>query len=445
MFDMLGRAKWDAWERQRGYTTQDAKQLYVESMLKVLRRFEDRPLAISLMAELEAYSGDVAEQVMSGTLAETASVVSSSVDHSPSQRAYGSMVQDDNETDDDEHPELLHKQLQEAHDARHRVLSSSNGTNTTQTNSGSHETVTVSDMPQDVSAWGKAQAPHASTRRPGVLSQPPAPPRPSARPRRSAVRAEDSVIGSERGGTPSFTSAQETRSVHNGPMGRYTPSASGRSSVKGGVPPTSRSAAAYKSTSSAPRGLRAQSAELDQTLRAMQASLTTLTERLERTESTLARRESKSLPRLFLHHTMAASYATLQDIGAFLGLVMRPDDTPTPSYEAWRAHGLRSSKPYSLWPLIRSPFQFAALVVGLVLRILLDLSSLFVVASLLVAALRQISGRGDPWIALRLLGRMNTRLTFLANAANRRAFVRALLASVVLGGVTLESTRNLTH
>ena len=80
---MLGRAKWDAWERQRGYTAQDAKQLYVESMLKVLRRFEDRPLAISLMAELEAYSGDVAEQVMSGTLADTASVVSSSVDHSP--------------------------------------------------------------------------------------------------------------------------------------------------------------------------------------------------------------------------------------------------------------------------------------------------------------------------------------------------------------------------
>jgi len=37
---MLGRAKWDAWERQRGYTTQDAKQLYVESMLKVLRRFK---------------------------------------------------------------------------------------------------------------------------------------------------------------------------------------------------------------------------------------------------------------------------------------------------------------------------------------------------------------------------------------------------------------------
>ena len=75
------------------------------------------------MAELEAYSGDVAEQVMSGTLAETASVVSSSVDHSPSQRAYGSMVQDDNDTDDEEHPEHFHSQLQEAHKARHREIS----------------------------------------------------------------------------------------------------------------------------------------------------------------------------------------------------------------------------------------------------------------------------------------------------------------------------------
>lgn len=66
MFDMLGRAKWDAWARQRGFSSQDAKQLYIESMLNILRRFEDRPLAISLMSELEAYSGDVAEQVMSG-------------------------------------------------------------------------------------------------------------------------------------------------------------------------------------------------------------------------------------------------------------------------------------------------------------------------------------------------------------------------------------------
>lgn len=35
MFDMLGRAKWDAWARQRGLSSQDAKQLYIESMLNV--------------------------------------------------------------------------------------------------------------------------------------------------------------------------------------------------------------------------------------------------------------------------------------------------------------------------------------------------------------------------------------------------------------------------
>ena len=61
MFDMLGRAKWyvahtharDAWERQRGFSKQDAKQLYVESMIKILHRFEDRPVAISLMALIQ--------------------------------------------------------------------------------------------------------------------------------------------------------------------------------------------------------------------------------------------------------------------------------------------------------------------------------------------------------------------------------------------------------
>lgn len=35
MFDMLGRAKWDAWARHRGFSSQDAKQLYIESMLNV--------------------------------------------------------------------------------------------------------------------------------------------------------------------------------------------------------------------------------------------------------------------------------------------------------------------------------------------------------------------------------------------------------------------------
>ncbi|PWN50284.1 acyl-CoA-binding protein, partial [Violaceomyces palustris] len=35
MLDMLGRAKWDAWAKVRGLPCRDAKQLYVESMLRV--------------------------------------------------------------------------------------------------------------------------------------------------------------------------------------------------------------------------------------------------------------------------------------------------------------------------------------------------------------------------------------------------------------------------
>jgi hypothetical protein len=79
----------DAWSSRRGLSSQDAKQLYVESMLRVsgagsvevslcrplmgagcgsqtLRKFADRPQAIALIEELESYSGDVAQRVMSG-------------------------------------------------------------------------------------------------------------------------------------------------------------------------------------------------------------------------------------------------------------------------------------------------------------------------------------------------------------------------------------------
>lgn len=69
MLDMLGRAKWDAWSNRRGLSSQDAKQLYVESMLKTLRKFSDRPQAMALIEELESFSGDVAQRVMSASLA----------------------------------------------------------------------------------------------------------------------------------------------------------------------------------------------------------------------------------------------------------------------------------------------------------------------------------------------------------------------------------------
>ncbi|KAK0568546.1 hypothetical protein OC861_001876 [Tilletia horrida] len=70
MFDMLGRAKWDAWQKRKGLPSRDAKQLYVESMLAILRRFSDRPQAIALIEELESFSGDVEQQIMDGSFAQ---------------------------------------------------------------------------------------------------------------------------------------------------------------------------------------------------------------------------------------------------------------------------------------------------------------------------------------------------------------------------------------
>ncbi|PWN24032.1 ACBP-domain-containing protein [Microstroma glucosiphilum] len=79
MLDMLGRAKWDAWSKREGMDSLDAKQLYVESMMRTLRKFEDRREARELIQELENFSGDVAERVMRGALAtdDTASEASS--------------------------------------------------------------------------------------------------------------------------------------------------------------------------------------------------------------------------------------------------------------------------------------------------------------------------------------------------------------------------------
>ena len=91
-----------------------------------------------------------------------------------------------------------------------------------------------------------------------------------------------------------------------------------------------------------------------------------------------------------------------------------------------------------LWKLLRSPIQFVVAAASLAFRLLLDLTSIAVLATLVIAALRRISGRGDPWIALRLMGRVGQRLSFLSNAANRRTTLRALLASALVGGLAME-------
>ncbi|KAI5476539.1 acyl-CoA-binding protein, ACBP [Pseudohyphozyma bogoriensis] len=56
MLDVLGRAKWDAWNKRKGVSEDDAKRAYVEGLLKILRGYSDRTLAVELIHELENFT-----------------------------------------------------------------------------------------------------------------------------------------------------------------------------------------------------------------------------------------------------------------------------------------------------------------------------------------------------------------------------------------------------
>lgn len=55
IFDMLGRAKWDAWRAREGLSSLEAKKLYIESVLKILRSHRERPEARKLLELLHTY------------------------------------------------------------------------------------------------------------------------------------------------------------------------------------------------------------------------------------------------------------------------------------------------------------------------------------------------------------------------------------------------------
>ncbi|KAF8204881.1 hypothetical protein BJ912DRAFT_1052196 [Pholiota molesta] len=71
IWDMLGRAKWDAWAKHKDLDPYEAKWLYVEALLKVLRKYSDKTVAMNLVEELESYGGDPSHIVMSRTLSKS--------------------------------------------------------------------------------------------------------------------------------------------------------------------------------------------------------------------------------------------------------------------------------------------------------------------------------------------------------------------------------------
>jgi len=90
MWDMLGRAKWDAWAKHKDLDSHEAKWLYVDALLKVLRRYSDKTVARDLVGELESYGGDPANLVHSGTFTRSQDSDSSSSEEQASGSIYRS-------------------------------------------------------------------------------------------------------------------------------------------------------------------------------------------------------------------------------------------------------------------------------------------------------------------------------------------------------------------
>ncbi|KAH8105003.1 ACBP-domain-containing protein [Phellopilus nigrolimitatus] len=95
MWDMLGRAKWDAWAKHKDLDSYEAKWFYVDELLRVLRKYSDKTIAQDLVKELEAYGGDPSNIMLSGSFSKTHESDSDSDSDapSPSQRRMSQSLQ----------------------------------------------------------------------------------------------------------------------------------------------------------------------------------------------------------------------------------------------------------------------------------------------------------------------------------------------------------------
>ncbi|WWD18506.1 hypothetical protein CI109_102958 [Kwoniella shandongensis] len=57
MLDLLGKAKWDSWNKQKGIDKTEAKRLYVNALVKILKKYGDQENVKGFLDELESFSG----------------------------------------------------------------------------------------------------------------------------------------------------------------------------------------------------------------------------------------------------------------------------------------------------------------------------------------------------------------------------------------------------
>ncbi|SPO31723.1 uncharacterized protein UTRI_06571_B [Ustilago trichophora] len=457
MLDMLGRAKWDAWSKVSGLPPRDAKQMYVESMLRILRRFSDRPQASSLIEELENFSGQVAQRVMDGSLAQVDSDEESITD---------------TDTDDQQRldPTGLHQHPPASGPSRdpqpqmHRHLApnapSVTGTSTAATRGGGAasavspaRTPMASESDEDSSEddrLGSQPGPFRGASRhpsshapPSVQSHRPGPRAGSISATEGHNRGPPSRSGphdsshalrprgppSLQGGysrpqyAPQSTAASVAGSNYprQGEPGHYQRSTYAASSVGGrSVGTRTGPAAVYPPRPPSHAGTAQQQPprlEMEMALQSIQASLAALHERLNRVENRSSaggaddpRRSGSSQSsstRLY-----NAIMNVVDDVRQLIGLnaVARGPraEALAPSFLA--EGGGSSNRSNAAFNLLTSPVRILVALVNLSARLALDVISLVLVSSFFLYAFKRVTGRGDPLLMLRLLKRLQQAL-----------------------------------
>ncbi|GAV99466.1 ACBP-domain-containing protein [Lentinula edodes] len=102
MWDMLARAKWDAWAKHKDLNSYEAKWLYIEALLKVLRKYSDKTMARNLVQELESYNGEASHIIMNKSVSSHSLNQTQTSDRQHQQEFEDSESDEDEDADEDE-------------------------------------------------------------------------------------------------------------------------------------------------------------------------------------------------------------------------------------------------------------------------------------------------------------------------------------------------------
>ncbi|GAA6039723.1 hypothetical protein JCM8097_001371 [Rhodosporidiobolus ruineniae] len=89
LLDVLGRAKWDAWNKRKGLSQVEAERVYVDALLRILKSYSDRTQAVELLRELETFSMEPRAVAGHGSIAPSRTYSSHSSDSSTASYSSG--------------------------------------------------------------------------------------------------------------------------------------------------------------------------------------------------------------------------------------------------------------------------------------------------------------------------------------------------------------------